>query len=1238
MSNAFAFGKKAFTWTVVVATIAWAMSAAFIAIPLTAEAATVAGDLIVGTAKSTSGAGRPVYYYGADRKRWLFPSSQTYKSWFGLDFSTVKNVTEAELQAIPFGGNITAKAGSLVKFTGPDTNSYVVEKGGVRRQMSLADAATVYGANYATMTYSIPESFQANYTAGAVATSGFVPSAAAALGSTIAMDKGIAEAPTSPSGALAVSLASDNPGAAVLPGGATSVVVLKFNLTAGSAAQTVTGITVKSVGVGSANDISAVYLYDGSTRLTSGRTLASQTRQTEFAALNLPVAANSTRTLSLVVDINSLTAGTVATAGDTHAFQVISLGTTASVSGLPITGATNSIGSQGVSTVTLTRGSDPANPTIGQTNVAIGEFRLTAGVNDVEFRRAVVTVGGTVTVSDITNFGLYQGATKLASGVAVSDRVTFDLAGSPYALGQGTNRLFTVKADVSGRGSRTITTYIDSTYPSDLLVVDKLYGYGALTTFTSFSAIATAASTPAAGGSFVTTQGGRVTVAFNGPSASDVALGSQDVPFYKFSLTAGDQALDIREVELTLAEAGAQVLGVLSNGTTNYFTDIKIKDADTGAVVMGPVELSGADITTNTTAAASSAVWSNDLTQSWTLDAGKKRNLVVTADIATTEVTTNDITTRAFAFTLRAFPSGSIREISTNQNIATTDIVGGQSNVTGNTMTVRASSLTVQLASTPVSGTSVKGATGVQMVGLSFAAGSQSDVKITQIVMTGQGDDTGGTYTAAEFDDVVLTATLYDGDTPVSSSKSPSTAGVLTFDNMNWTIAAGATKKLVARVDLATTQMSSAADTAWLGIALAADITAQDKDSNTVTATDGDATWSGPINSTPTVVLTSAASGTLTVDVDGDTALSSIILGGASGVNMTKVKFLASSEDFRVKRLRVSNDSADDDTGVVQLKLTYPKQDGTLETKTGVLSSAAADFSDLNFYVPRDKTTVMTIAADFATISESGVSGDTPTLRLDFGGTFEAVGAASGSSLDEGSDVHGTGQTTACSDGGGASTCYTDTATITGNAMTLRKTKPTVTLSAASPSGASVPGLNEVLRFTVAADAAGDVVLDALTFNVTSTDNASTATGWNVEGDSSGVLDVTSSWSLYDSSDLTTPLETSDANWTLYATTGAAAASSGLKIGAARLVFGTARTIAAGTSKTYVLKVDTTGASSSADDTVRFDILEENGATDSSTLEGLAEFQWDEVGSGAATDILGTLVKNLPVIGGTIIY
>ncbi|OGL67723.1 hypothetical protein A3B21_01215 [Candidatus Uhrbacteria bacterium RIFCSPLOWO2_01_FULL_47_24] len=72
-------------------------------------------------------------------------------------------------------------------------------------------------------------------------------------------------------------------------------------------------------------------------------------------------------------------------------------------------------------------------------------------------------------------------------------------------------------------------------------------------------------------------------------------------------------------------------------------------------------------------------------------------------------------------------------------------------------------------------------------------------------------------------------------------------------------------------------------------------------------------------------------------------------------------------------------------------------------------------------------------------------------------------------------------------------------------------------------------------------------------------------------------------------------------------------------------------TIVAGTIKTFILKADTTGVSSSMDDTVRFDVMDETAAVDGN------EFQWDAPTVGIV-DRSGTGVPYLPVIGGTLVY
>lgn len=1272
MSNTLAIGKKTFTWAVVVATIAWAMSAAFIAIPLTAQAATVtAGDLIRGTVKSPYG-GYPVYYYGSDGKRHLFPTQSTYASWFGTDFSTVKVLTEAEVGAIPLGGNVFIRPGSrLIKEEGPDTKVYAVAKGGVRRHVSTeASAASLFGAEWSKGVVMIPTGFFSGYTDGSMISVAADYDKAAALASApdVGTDMGLSATPVAatPTGALSAAMASDSPAAAVLPQSSTSTSVMKFTVTAGATAATISSASFRVVGVGASGDFNNVYLFEGGTRLTSGRTVASQTRTVEFSNLGLSVGANASRTITVVVDVSA-----DATSGDTHAFELTSLGTTASVSGLPLRASTLSIGSQDVSTVTIQRGTDPSGPTIGQKNVAIAEFRLTAGTNDVEVRRITATVGGTVSMSDITMFELWQGSTKLGGGTVSSDRVVFDMSSAPYTIPQGANRMFTIKADVGGRGGRTITTYVDSTYPTDLLVVDKTYGYGALITFTSFGAAATASATPATGGSFVTTIGGRTTVAFNGPPAADVSRGVQDATLYKFSMSAGEQAVEVRRLGLTIAgSAGGFVRG--STGT-RYFTDIKVKNMDTGAVVMGPKEHASANsaATTGATPCASSGTLC--FTDTFTIDSGKTLNLVVTADTANAEdAAADEYFDEGYQVTLEAFGTSAVREVSTGQYLAVADIVGGGIAVQGNTMTVRTSSLTVAMASTPVSGSTVRGLQGVNMAGFSFTAGTSSAAKVTQVVLSGEGNDTssafGGDGTGS-VDDLILSASLWEDATQVGTTKSPTSTGTITFDNLSWNIAAGTTKKLVVKVNLATTLMAGASDFVTLGLPIA-NVTSQDVDSNSITATMGTpdpANANGASN-----FLTVNSAGTLTVALDGDTALPSLAVSGAMNVPMLRAKFTAARESYLIKKVRVVNtsattgtaDSASADDMVGTVKLSYKKQDGTTATATGVLTNGIADVSGLEFYVGNDKTEVLAVNADIAdlNVATGRTAVETPRFGLDFGITgdtnFEAVGIGSNTTLMLGTDVTA----------GTSFTNDTDAkdADVVGYEAYAVKSKPTVTLSSASPSGASLPGNNEVLRFTVAADASSDIELARITFKVNSTDvNGATTSDWNqpMDTDNTGAIDTclvnsdctdvalsamdAPDFTIFDSLDQNTQLV---GRWRLYDSTGAGL-SNAEALGFARFDFTTARTIASGTTRTYIVKVDTTGAATgSTPDTFRLDIQEDTSATvtsGSATARG-SSMLWGETGSnnvavtaaaaGASGGITGFLVKNLPVVGGTLRY
>lgn len=168
------------------------------------------------------------------------------------------------------------------------------------------------------------------------------------------------------------------------------------------------------------------------------------------------------------------------------------------------------------------------------------------------------------------------------------------------------------------------------------------------------------------------------------------------------------------------------------------------------------------------------------------------------------------------------------------------------------------------------------------------------------------------------------------------------------------------------------------------------------------------------------------------------------------------------------------------------------------------------------------------------------------------------------------------------------------------NTHTLHRSKPTVSLASGSPSGAAVPSFGEAVRFNVSADSRGYVGFRAVTFTVSATDNTNGGNGFG----SWLVLNV-ASWQLYDASDLSTPIPVSSIMFGDRTVT----------------LFGLNQESSAGHTKTYILKVNMSGASAANDDSIRVDIT---------------DIVWTDDGSQSEFD--GSLIKNLPVRGGTQVF
>jgi hypothetical protein len=108
-----------------------------------------------------------VYYIGDDGKKYIFPDSNTYFTWY-KNFNDVKKVPVSVLDEYHDGGTVPYRGGASL-ITHKDTNRiYAVEPGGIIRWLKTAEIAeNLYGANWGNLVKDvIPGFFSVSYTTG----------------------------------------------------------------------------------------------------------------------------------------------------------------------------------------------------------------------------------------------------------------------------------------------------------------------------------------------------------------------------------------------------------------------------------------------------------------------------------------------------------------------------------------------------------------------------------------------------------------------------------------------------------------------------------------------------------------------------------------------------------------------------------------------------------------------------------------------------------------------------------------------------------------------------------------------------------------------------------------------------------------------------------------------------------------------------------------------------------------
>lgn len=1125
--------KKVFSSFVTLMTIVSSVGVGSLGFAGAASAATP-GDLL-------KASGPAVYYYAGDGKRYVFPNEKTYFSWYN-DFSSVKTISDAELASITIGGNVTIRPGTKLVKIQTDPKVYAVTKCGTLHWIeSETIAKNLYGDAWATRVVDVPDAFFVNYSIGSsvatsvhpdgqvvqysgdsnwyviwggqkrkfasqsafdanrlnplnsVMTSIVYPNGADVTGREADLADVVCGASVPTGGSVTVSLAADTPAGATVPKNASSVPLAKYTFVAGSADAMISGLTIHRVGVGAASDFANVYLYDqDGTRLTTGRTINSTSQTATFSSLNITVPAGQMKSVYVYGDFAN-----PGSTGGQHSFEVMDAASVVisgngTVSGsFPVRGNVFTVGTTQSARLDVQKGATPSNPTVGAAEAEISNFKLTANTNDIKVNQVTLYQAGSITNSDLSMMKLYQGSTVVATADAVSSNGRIVLKfNPPYLLTNGTTKVFSLRAKVAGRADRTIKTYVE--YTTDVNGTDMVYNAGASVCITSSGTCST--------GSFdgsstnyieVTTQGGTLTNAFNGPATSNIAKGQLAVPLYKFSLTA-ENNLEIRNMRFTIDKTAGAACLVQGTSGTNYFRSLKIKNLDTGVTVMGPTEISG-------THSVSSGLIT--LSDSFNMTAGQTLNLAIAADLSNSEDLPGEFYGNSdcgYKVTLSAFQSSDVRITETGEFLATSKIIPNQDTI-GNQMNVRASNLSISLAGTPSSGTIVKKAQNAPIAGIVLTAGQQSNVLITNLTLTCQaalastGVAFGSAGALANCDQRIISLSLWDGSTQVGTAKAPdTTTGAAQITNLNLNIPAGTSKNLTVAATFSSTASTTAPfDKVAVGIGSTSDVQAQDQDSNTVTPTLG-AALTAQVGASPSVVQTILNSGTITFTADSHPVSTIVVAGKDVWVPFAQYKASAQFEAMEIDRVAVlasSTSGLNSDNAVFSA---VAVASGGAVKGQDILSSGSTgtkdvDLSSNKIVVPKDGSVNFQLWGKLSNVqSSSSVSGANSGVHRS--GMAPALGLKSGLVSGEwdsnyaGSvlNIRTTGQAS------GERVYGANTSAGHGNAQITRKSKPTITKQ--SLSSTTLANIDQdLLKFQVAADAQGSVAVKQMVFNLSKT-------------------------------------------------------------------------------------------------------------------------------------------------------
>ncbi len=942
-----------------------AMSGIVVA-PVNAAAST--GDLIKMAGNAS------VYYLSADGKRYVFPNSTTYFSWYS-DFSGVVTIPASELQSYPLGGNVTMRPGTkLVKVT-TDPSVYAVEPNGTLRKIqSEAQAAALYGTNWNKRVVDVPDAFFTNYTVGAALANGATPvgslvktagsssvyyydgtnyrmfaSEAALTANRYAMSDVLTVASVTAGGSsitgaetalvktsqggvstgtvvtgsgLMVSLSSNTASGSTLIYGQANANLATFNFTAANdGAVTVKTLKVKRTGVSSDALLTAAYLYEGANRLTDNATVSANYITFNNAAGLFTVAAGQTKSITVKSNISSTTTDGANVAVSINAASDVTSTGAAVTGAFPLTGNTMSVSSATLATFAFNATTNPSaagNVDAGQSDYTLWKNAVTIGNRDIVLSSIRLRQIGSVATTDLKDLSFYVDGVKKGTTqqLGTDGYVTFDFSSSPVTLLSG-GRTLELRGSIVGGSSKTYSFSLQQA--TDLVAADSQY-----------NAYVTATAVPATTGTQTVNAGTLTVTKLSDSPSGNITKDASGVTLGKYEFKAYGESMKVEYL------------------TAGYTSN----DATIGKLRNGALYANGVQIGSTADLVKDAGGTTYSLGSSLIITPGTPVTVEIRADIYDNDGTNNVTAGDTFVADLITYTNGAQRQSS----LGYVNVPSAQ--VTGGTLTVQTGTISLAAQTTYGNQNVVVPKTNTKLAAFTLTGNNIEDTTINsfEVAFTSV---TGATFSKDDLNDVYL---KYGSKNSTVKSTVNATGNV-------WSISETLAKNGNMVIEVWGNIGSTVTATHSMKTSLLVSGTTVGS-SQTVT-TNGNAVLDGQ-------TLT-AQTGSIASSLDATTPVSKVVVGNGAQ-DLGAFRFTTTNDNYTLTEAVVKVADAAAASNITSLSL----KDGANVVATAPISGTSATFSGLSLPVAANSYKVLTVVGNLGVVGfGAGNTGAAVTVTLD---------------------------------------------------------------------------------------------------------------------------------------------------------------------------------------------------------------------------------------------------------------